>query len=92
MDELNAREELAAAADWLGWSHEDLSCGLKSAEDGLKLWRHGRTRETDEYPDEWPSSELVGVLGYDPIARERDRALAELAADQASAAGRTRTG
>ena len=34
---MNAREILVAAADWLGWQDEDLSFGLKSAEDGIKL-------------------------------------------------------
>ena len=39
-DERNAREQLAAAAEWLGWQDEDMSAGLKSAEDGLKLWKY----------------------------------------------------
>jgi hypothetical protein len=37
--DMNAREELEAAAHWLGYQHEDLSFGLKSAEDAIKLWR-----------------------------------------------------
>lgn len=37
---MNAREELAAVADWLGWQEETMSDGLKSMEDAIKLWRY----------------------------------------------------
>lgn len=35
---MNAREKLAAVADWLGWQDETLSAGLRTAEDALKLY------------------------------------------------------
>ena len=69
IQEMNAREQLAAAGQWLGYIHEDLSFGLKTPEDGLKLWRYNFSRDTDELPDEWDGAELVHVLGYNPMVR-----------------------
>ena len=66
---LNAREQLMMAAGWLGLTHEDLSFGLKSSEDGIKLWRYGQTRAEDTYADDWSNAELVRVLGYNPFKR-----------------------
>lgn len=63
----NAREQLEMAAAWLGRTHEDLAFGLKSPEDGIKLWRYGMTRAEDTYADDWSSAELTRVLGYDPF-------------------------
>lgn len=81
---MNAREELYAVADWFGHQHEDLSFGLKSAEDGLKLWRywqeHQDTQGLPEFCDE-AESEAEGemlrghikkAVGYDPWQRARD--------------------
>jgi hypothetical protein len=67
---INAREQLEAATEWLGWSNENLSFGLKNAEDGLKLWRHmieDKGRELPEFADEWPEEVLVRILGYNPM-------------------------
>jgi hypothetical protein len=71
---MNAREELAAAADWLGWQDEDLSEGLRKAEDGLKLWRYWQARpaELPEMADEDCDGVNVAkhrraALGYDPL-------------------------
>lgn len=51
---MNAREILAAAADWLGWQDEDMSFGLKSAEDGLKLYAYAQAHpELPEMADDW---------------------------------------
>jgi len=70
---MNAREELEAAACWLGWQDEDLSAGLKSAEDGLKLWRYWKSNPdspemADEDCDGYDVSAMrIHALGYDPL-------------------------
>ena len=78
-NELNAREELEAAANWLGFHHEDLNFGLRNAEDGLKLWRYWMARpELPEFCDgadthEKESEPLRHVkksIGYDPWSRQ----------------------
>lgn len=77
-DQRNAREQLAAAADWLGWQDENLSFGLKSADDGLKLWRFWQERPdgpemADEDVDGFDVPALrVEALGYDPIERAEE--------------------
>lgn len=78
-DDKNAREQLAAAADWLGWQDENLSFGLKSAEDGLKLWKHWQANSelpemADEECDECGSvtEERRKAVGYDPLVRARE--------------------
>ncbi|QYW02188.1 hypothetical protein CPT_Sonora_087 [Stenotrophomonas phage Sonora] len=77
-DKLNAREELEAAEQWLGWQDEDLSVGLKSAEDGLKLWRYWQANpnlpemaDDDEEGYDVPAIRKQ-VLGYDPMDRALD--------------------
>lgn len=84
----NAREQLAACADWLGWQDEDLSCGLRKPEDGLKLYRYWLARG-DELP-EMADEEVEGVnvakhrraaLGYDPLRevfKQHNAALARI--------------
>lgn len=67
---MNAREILAAAADWLGWQEEDMSFGLKSAEDGIKLYAYAQAHpELPEMADEWNAADMVKALGYDPRGR-----------------------
>ena len=79
----NAREELKAVADWLGYQHEDLSYGLKSAEDGIKLCRYWRAHpELPEFCDAAESEDegrlvrrhLKLALGYNPFVRALDAA------------------
>lgn len=74
-DQGNAREDLAACAFWLGDQDESLSFGLRSAEDGLKLWRFFRLRPASlpEIADEEVDGHdvagaRVAALGYDPLA------------------------
>ena len=70
---LNAREQLEAAAEWLGWAAESLSFGLKSADDGIKMWRHmvhDGGVNLPEFADHWPKHVLISVLGYDPLDGE----------------------
>lgn len=78
MSDLNAREQLEAAFTWLGYQHEDLSFGLKSPEDGLKLWRAWQADpELPEFCDEGEdkddakalSARIRKILGYDPWKR-----------------------
>lgn len=87
MNALNAREQLEAAQTWLGFQHEDLSFGLKSAEDALKLWRAWTSDpELPEFCDAPETarekretlSRIRSILGYDPWKR-----CAELAAFEA---------
>ena len=80
IEERNAREQLEACEDWLGWQDEDLSAGLKSPEDALKLWRYWNqfaeilpemadeeVETTDGKSVEW---HRMTALGYDPLNRE----------------------
>lgn len=70
---LNARQQLAAASHWLARSNEDLSFGLKSADDAIKLWRHMVHDDgvnLPEFADGWPEHVLISVLGYDPLDGE----------------------
>ena len=85
-DERNAREQLEAAADWLGWQDENLSFGLKSAEDGLKLWKHWQANpDLPEMADEeidhrgTVAKQRRKALGYDPLVLA-EKKLAEIGA------------
>lgn len=65
----NAREQLVACADWLGWQDESLSFGLKSTADGLKLWSHWYANRATlpEFADSWTAQQRRKALGYDPL-------------------------
>ncbi len=66
---MNARELLAAVADWLGWQDEDMSYGLKSGEDAVKLYAYGQAHpELGEMADAWEPKDRKKALGYDPLA------------------------
>lgn len=75
---MNAREQLAAAAHWLSYQHEDLSFGLKTPEDGLKLWRYAAEHDAElaEFCDEacgepgdWKPAHFKAAIGYNPFKR-----------------------
>lgn len=67
---MNAREQLEAAANWLGWNDENLSQGLRSAQDGLRLYAYAQAHgDLPEMADEWEPAELKNALGYDPLAK-----------------------
>lgn len=67
---MNAREILVAAADWLGWQEEDMSFGLKSAEDAIKLYAYAQAHpELPEMADEWDPKDRRKALGYEPMNR-----------------------
>ena len=66
---MNAREKLLAAADWLGWQHEDLSFGLKTGKDALKLYDYAQAHpDLDEMSDNWSAAQLRKAIGYDPLS------------------------
>ncbi|WNT48189.1 hypothetical protein SPLA5a_PHROGS00106 [Salmonella phage SPLA5a] len=79
MTELNAREKLLAIADWLGWQNENLSFGLKSPEDAVKLYNYWQEHADslsemadDEQDDEgrWLFMFRKAALGYDPMGHD----------------------
>lgn len=82
-DDLNAREQLEACAWWLSMQHEDLSYGLKSPVDGLKLWSAWiKDPELPEFCDQYEdsndaktiSARVRKILGYDPWKRAAEMA------------------
>lgn len=67
---MNARERLTAAKDWLGWQDENLSAGLRTAFDALRL--HDYAQLHDDLPDmadDWEPEQREVALGYDPLDR-----------------------
>lgn len=65
---MNAREQLAAAADWLGWNDENLSSGLRTAFDGLRLYDYAQAHpDLPEMADTWKPKYRIAALGYDPL-------------------------
>jgi hypothetical protein len=67
---MNARELLKDAADWLGWQDEDMSFGLKSGEDALKLFAYAKAHpELPEMADEWGPKDRRKAIGYEPMGR-----------------------
>ncbi len=87
---MNAREQLAAVADWLGWQEESLSFGLRSAMDGLRLYDYAQAHpDLPEMADEWRPSSRIAALGYDPLAvpeAAEGREVADTGAARASSA------
>lgn len=65
---MNARERLAAASNWLGHNHEDLSEGLCNALDGLRLYDYAQAHDQlPEMADCWEPADRIAALGYDPL-------------------------
>lgn len=90
MSELNAREKLLAIADWLGWQNENLSSGLKSPTDALRLYTYWQENAdtlpemADEEKDDqgrWVFMFRKHVLGYDPLEHDVE-VLTNLARDK----------
>lgn len=65
----NARALLLSVANWLGDQEENLSSGLRSTEDAVKLYLYAQAHpELDMYYDEDDMTEhRIAALGYDPI-------------------------
>lgn len=88
---LDIADQLQNTADWLGSQHCNLTYGLASPEDGLKLHRHWMADDSlPEYADDWDDSdpatseqrvkaERIAAVGYDPIERAQLAAMEELA-------------
>lgn len=80
---MNAREKLLAVAEWLGWQDENLSAGLRCAEDGIKLHAYWQERAdtlpemADESHDD-DGNEVaphrVAAIGYDPMTEPLHKA------------------
>ena len=53
--DLNVREQMHLVEDWLGWQIEDLSFGLHSPADAIKLYEHSLrySHKLHEMADEW---------------------------------------
>jgi hypothetical protein len=68
---MNAREQLAAVADWLGWQDESLSFGLRNSMDALRLHDYAQAHPNlPEMADEWKPKQRIAALGYDPLATD----------------------
>lgn len=65
---MNAREQLAAVADWLGWQDESLSFGLRNSMDALRLYDYAQANPSlTEMADDWTPQTRIAALGYDPL-------------------------
>ena len=65
---MNAREQLAAVADWLGWQDESLSFGLRSSLDALRLYDYSQSNpHLPEMADAWSRKSRIAALSYDPL-------------------------
>lgn len=76
--DMNATEQLEAAASWLNYQHGDLSFGLKSPMDAIKLWKawtaDPRLPEFCDEPEDDDDAQMINarikkILGYDPFKR-----------------------
>lgn len=82
---MNARELLDQVEHWLGWQNEDLSAGLKSAFDALRLYEYWTDPKNQHLPefcdmdyddeDHDIATERVNALGYDPLAKCLDESV-----------------
>ncbi|VVE18347.1 MULTISPECIES: hypothetical protein [Pandoraea] len=83
---MNARERLAAVADWLGYNDEQLSFGLRNAFDALRLYDYSQAHpELPEMADEWEESDLIAALGYSPYEFDQSEAILSHEADTSGA-------
>uniref|UniRef100_A0A6H1ZKG0 Uncharacterized protein n=1 Tax=viral metagenome TaxID=1070528 RepID=A0A6H1ZKG0_9ZZZZ len=68
---MNAREQLAAVAEWLGWQEESLSFGLRNCMDALRLYDYAQAHlNLPEMADEWKPKQRIAAIGYDPLATD----------------------
>lgn len=79
MSEQNAFEKLLAVVNWFGCQDENLSEGLKSPQDALKLYDYWQENEdnlpevADEEKDDdgrWVFMFRKHALGYDPLGHD----------------------
>ncbi len=67
--EMNAREKLEAASQYISMQEEDFCFRLRSPLDALKLWEYSQTREGWKIPemcDSWEHETYIKVIGYNP--------------------------
>lgn len=84
---MNAREQLAMVAEWLGWQDESLSFGLRNSMDALRLYDYAEAHsDLAEMADEWQSKDRIAALGYDPLETEESTRGCEVVETGASAA------
>jgi len=83
---MNACERLAAAANWLGGNDEQLSFGLRTAFDALRLYDYAQARpDLPEMADEWDESDLIAAQGYSPFELDHTEAPTSHEADTSGA-------
>lgn len=66
----NVREMLDHLHRWLAYQEEDLSYGLRSISDAVKLYLAHQEGQDMRFPDRWSSAQRIAVLGYDPLPGE----------------------
>ena len=73
---MNARERLEMVAYWLGDQDENLSAGLKTAFDALRLYDYAQAHPNlPEMADEWTPRQIIAAVGYNPFEEEPHEAL-----------------
>lgn len=60
--------KLNAVIQWLSFQTDDLSFGLRSAEDAIKLYDYAKANpELPEFADDWGKQDRLAAVGYDPL-------------------------
>lgn len=61
--------KLNEIVDWLSFQTDDLSFGLLSVEDAIKLYDYAKANsELPELADSWDKQYLISAIGYDPLS------------------------
>ena len=61
--------KLNTVITWLEFQPEDLSFGLRSAEDAVKLYNYGLDNpDLPVFVYRWGEQDRIDALGYDPLA------------------------
>jgi hypothetical protein len=72
--DINIREFLSSAAEWLSWQEEDITYGLKTPEDAIKLYRYALENEDlPEMADTWAYKDRRRAIGYDPLINAKTK-------------------
>lgn len=62
-------KKLNKVIEWLSFQTDDLSFGLRTAQDAVKLYNHGSDNpDLPEFADRWNKQDRIDALGYDPLA------------------------
>jgi hypothetical protein len=65
---MNAREILKLIESWFSWQDENLSDGLQTVQDALRLYQYAQAHpDLPEMADEWEPKHRRAALGYDPL-------------------------